>query len=90
MPKNARKMIDRYKQIRGYKICANIFSMQASLNYYWLEHLNLLREQARAKGELIARLGVDETEKANIYANDVYPNNQHMDFNSRGALLAIQ
>ena len=64
--------------------------MKASLNHYRLEHLNLLIEQARAKGGRIACLGLDETEKYNSYANYVYPNNKHMHLNSRDALLAIQ
>ena len=64
--------------------------MQALLNHYWLEHLNLLREQVRSKGGHISNLVVDATEKANIYANDIYPKNQHMYLNSRDALLTIQ
>ena len=46
--------------------------MQASLICYRLEHLNLLREQARDKGGHIEHLGVYATEKYNSYANDVY------------------
>ena len=71
-------MIDRYKHMRGCKICVIICSMQESLNRFWLEHINLLREQVRAKGGRITHSGVDATEKSNSYANDVYPNNQHM------------
>ena len=67
-----------------------IYSMQTSLNCYRLEHLNLLIEQARAKGGLIERFGVDETEKSNGYANYFYPNNQHMHLKPRDELLAIQ
>ena len=62
----------------GCKLCVIICSMQASLNRYWLEHIKPLREQVRAKGGRIARLGVDATEKANSYANDIYPKTQHM------------
>ena len=50
IPNNFQKMKDRYKQMCGCKISVIIFSMQAPLNRYWLEHLNLLREQARDKG----------------------------------------
>ena len=64
--------------------------MKASLNSSRLENLNLPREQVRAKGGRIARSGVDATEKANIYANDVYPKNQHVHLNPIDALLAIQ
>ena len=78
MPKNVRKMTDKYKQKCGCKICVIICSMKASLNYYWLEHLKIFIEQERDKGERIARKGVDANEKDNSYANDVYPNNQHM------------
>ena len=64
--------------------------MKASLNSSRLENLNLPRGQVRAKGGRIARSGVDATEKANIYANDFYPNNQHRHLNPRYALLEIQ
>ena len=64
--------------------------MQASLNGYRLEHLNLLIEQARDKGGRIARSVIDSTEKSNSYANGVYPNNQHVHLNPRYALLEIQ
>ena len=74
----------------GYKICVIICSVQASLNCYRLCHINLLREQASAKGGRISRSGLYATEKSNSYANDVYPNNQHMHLNPRYALLAIQ
>ena len=74
----------------GCKICVIIFSFQASLNRYWLDHINLLIEQARDKGGKIARLGVGATGKSNIYSNDKYPNNQHMHLKSRDALLATQ
>ena len=90
MPKNVLKMTDRYKHICSCKICVIIFSMPESLNRYWLEHLNLLREQARDKGGQIVHLGVDATGKSNSYANDVYTNNQHMHLNPRDAILAIQ
>ena len=43
MPKNVQKLIDRYKHMCGCEICVIICSMQASLNSYWLKHLNLLR-----------------------------------------------
>ena len=43
MPDNFRKIIDRYKQMCGYKICIIICYMQALLNSYRLQHLNLLR-----------------------------------------------
>ena len=76
--------------MRGCKICFIIFSMQESLNRYWLEHLNLSREQVRDKGGHIARSGVDATEKANIYVNDVNKKNQHMNLKPRDTLLAIQ
>ena len=88
--KDVQKIIDRYKKMCGYKICVIICSMQASLNPYWLDHIKLLREQARNKGGHIARSGVDANEKSNSYANDVYPKNQHMYLNPRDALLEIQ
>ena len=47
--------------------------MQASLNRYQLEHLNLFRKKSRDQGGRIACLGVDATEKSNSYANYVYP-----------------
>ena len=72
------------------KICVIICSMPASLNRYWLEHLNLLREQARAKGGRIVHSVVDGTEKSNSYANDVYKNNQHIHLKPRDAFLEIQ
>ena len=90
MTENVRKMTYRYKHMCGCKICFIICSIQASLHCYRLEHLNLLREQARAKGGRIARSGVDATETANSYYNDVYPNNQNMHLNPRDAQLAIQ
>ena len=70
--------------------CVIISSLQASLNHFHLEHINLFIEQARDKSGRIARWGVDTTEKANSYANDVYQNNQQMYFNPRDALLVIQ
>ena len=48
MPSNVRNLTDRYKHMCGREICVIIFSMQASMNSYWLERLNLLREQVRA------------------------------------------
>ena len=74
----------------GCKTCVIICSIQAFLNSYQLDHLNLLREKFKAKGGRIARSGVDETKKSNSYANDVYPKNQHMHLNPRYALLVIQ
>ena len=67
------------------KMCVFIFSVQASQNRYWLGHLNILREQVRDKGGRISRLGVDSTKKANSYANNVYPKNQHMYLHPRDA-----
>ena len=64
--------------------------MQAPLNRYRLEHLKLLREKARDNGGWIARSGVYATEKANSYANYVYPKNQHKHLKPRDALLEIQ
>ena len=62
----------------GYKMCVIICSMQASLDCYRLDYLNLFIEQARDKGVYIALPVVDATEKSYSYVNDVYPNNQHM------------
>ena len=90
IPKNFRKTTDKYKQMCGCKICVIICSIQASLNPYQLKHLKLLREKARNKGGQIVHLGVDSTEKSNSYANDVYPNNQHMYLSPRDALLSIK
>ena len=90
MPNNDLKITDSYKQMCGCKICVIIYSMQASLNFYWLENLNQLMKQARDKGGRIAHSGVDATEKANSYANNVYPNNRHIHFNPRDALFVIQ
>ena len=67
-----------------------IWSMQASLNNYWLDHLNLLREQVRAEWGRIACSREDATEKANSCVNYVYPNNEHMCLKPRDALLEIQ
>ena len=74
----------------GFKICVIICSIQESLNNYPLKHLNLFREQVRYKGGWIARSGVDATEKDNSYANDVYPNNQHVHLKPIDSCLAIQ
>ena len=90
MPKNFRKMTDRYKHMCGCKIYVIIFSMKALLNRYRLDYINILREQAMSKGGWIARSGVDATKKYNSYANDVYPNNQYMHFNPRDTLLVIK
>ena len=90
MPKNIRKMTYRYKQMCGCKICVIISSMQAQLNCYRLDCLNLLREKSGDEGERIARSGVDATKKDNIYVNDVYSNNQNMHLKPIDALLAIQ
>ena len=35
-------------------------------------------------------MGVAATEKSNSYANDVYPNNQHMNLSTRDVLLEIK
>ena len=64
--------------------------MQASLNHYQLDNINVLREQARAYGGRIAHSVVYSTKKYNSYANDVYPNNQYMHFNPRNTLLVIK
>ena len=64
--------------------------MQASLNIYRLDNLNLLIEQARDKGGWIARLIVDLTKKSNTYANEVYTKNQHMHLKPIDALLEIK
>ena len=90
MPNNARKMTDRYKQMCGFKICVIICSIQESLNNYPLKHLNLFREQVSYKGGRIALSGVDATEKDNSYANDVYPNNQHVHLKPKYSRLEIQ
>ena len=74
----------------GCEICVIIFSMQASLNHYQLDNINVLREQARAYGGRIAHSVVYSTKIYNSYANDVYPNNQHMHLNPRDAILEIQ
>ena len=74
----------------GCKICVIICSIQAPLNCYRLDHLKISREQARDKSGWIARLGLYATEKDNIYANDFYPNNQHMHLKPIYALLAVQ
>ena len=49
-----------------------------------------MSKQARDKGGSISCPGVDSTEKANSYANYVYPNNQHMYLKPRYVLLTIQ
>ena len=36
-------VIGRYNQMYSYKICVIICYMQASLNFYFLHHINLLR-----------------------------------------------
>ena len=72
------------------KICVIIYSMQASLSLYWLDNLDLLREQARAEGWRISRFVVDATEKANICTNDVYPKNQHVHLKPKYSRLEIQ
>ena len=90
MTKNVIKITDGYKHMCGWKICVIICSMQASLNRYWFNHINILREQVRSKGGRIVCLGVDATEKSNSYNNGVYPNNQHIHLKPRYALLAIQ
>ena len=65
MPKNVRKITERYKHMRGCKICVIICYTQASLNSHCLQHLNLLREKSRAKYGWMTRSGVDSN-------NDVY------------------
>ena len=66
------------------------FSMKTSMNRYWLEHPNLLREQAMYKVWQIARLGVYATGNSNSYAGGIYPNNQHIHLKPRYALSEIQ
>ena len=88
-PKDVQKIIYRYKHMCGCKICVIIFSMQASLLCYRLKHLKILIEHVRSKGGRISRPVVYADEKANSYANDLYPNNQHMHLNTRYELLSI-
>ena len=64
--------------------------MKTSTNCYWLEHLNLLREQAMYKGGQIARLVLYATGNSNSYAGGIYPNNQHIHLKPRYALSEIQ
>ena len=70
-------------------MCVIICYMQASLNFYWLNNINLFREKLVAKGGHITRFGVYATEKSNSYANHAYPNNQHVHSNTINAILEI-
>ena len=70
----------------GCEVCVIIGYMQAPLNRYQLQHLNLLIEQSRSKGERMTHLGAYTNEKANSYANGIHPNNQHVHLNPRYAL----
>ena len=72
------------------KIFVIICSIQALLNHYWLEHLNLVIQQVRDKVEWIAHSVLYVNKKGNSYANYIYPNNQLMHLNPGDALFAIQ
>ena len=61
--------------------------MQASINRYWLQHINLLREQKRAKGGLMKCSRVYGTKKSNSCSTGVYTKNQTVHLNPRDALF---